>query len=183
MINNEIANFTGNITLGDDGLKFISEIIKSFYKSSDNKTNNLVSNINLGNLDTNINYFSTPSAKKNLEIQKNQFSSSISNPGKEVNFFFSGNYKLKEIKLNKCNIGDEGFSILANCFDKPGSVQIIHLKGNKIKDKSYKNIIHLIKNNLTLKNLVLSLNMLSVTKKENIKINSKILNHNLKIEL
>ena len=39
---------------------------------------------------TNINYFSTPSAKKNLEIQKNQFSSSISNPGKEVNFFFSG---------------------------------------------------------------------------------------------
>ena len=60
---------------------------------------------------------------------------------------------------------------------------MLNLKGNKIKDKSFKNILNIIKSNKNLKNFIISQNQLSIQKKESIRINSKLLNPNLKIEL
>ena len=211
LINNEIANFNGLPNLGEDGLKIISDFVNSSLNNTNNNANinNTNSNINhfnlspnslsssmtLGNINTPIAHqiSQTPNSHTRKIVRfpeetvnvskKNSYISTINiqkNSNLEQN---EGNYKLKEIRLTKCNIGDDGFAILANCFDKSGSVQVLNLKGNKIKDKSLKSVLHIIKSNKTLKNLVLLQNLFSQAKKENIKINSKLLNPNLKLEI
>ncbi len=200
LLNNEIANFTGLTNLGEDGLKIISDIVNSnfniIYLNTNNNNHTLSNSLTLANINTpnntplNHNHISsTPinTPKKNVKFSEDVNSNKKSilsynnnnvspNPFtlRNSNMIENENYKLKEIKLIKCNINDEGFNILCNCFDKNGSIQTLNLKGNKIKDKSVKNIIHLIKSNKTLKNLILSQNLFSQAKKENLKINAKL---------
>lgn len=197
LINNEIANFNGLVSLGDDGLKIISDYVNtnfSFIQTQNysTNTNTLSNNITLGNLSlhSNNNLNSTSQAKRGVKFTDgtnfNKKSNNITNNlniTKTNSVSDNAQYKLKEIRLSRCNITDEGFSIIANCFDKTGSIQIINLKGNKLKDKSFKNIIHIIKSNKSLKHLVLSHNLFSQHKKENIKMNLKLLNPALKLEI
>jgi len=208
LINNEIANFTGLSNLGEDGLKTISEFVNANFPSSAVNqftiSNNLLNSISssTSNINTPIAQNSTPinQAKKGVKFTEeiisnkknihdlnnsnniNKLSTENLNPNKNI-YTENEVYRLKEIKLTKCNISDEGFSFISNCFDKSGSIQIINLKGNKLKDKSYKNILHMIKSNKGLKILILSQNLFSPAKKESIKINAKLLNPNLKLEI
>lgn len=161
--------------------------------------NTLSSSLTLGNINTPISnqtsqVSQTPnnSTKKNVKFSEelmvnNSNKKSINTPAlaiqKNCNYNELQKYKLKEIRLIKCNIADEGFAILAGCVDKTGSIQVLNLKGNKIKDKSVKNILNIIKKNKTLKHLVLTQNLFTQTKKENIKINARLLNPNLKLEI
>jgi len=163
-LNTPIANHTSQTpcNLGKKNIKFSEDT--NFYTST-NTTNSVISKKSgSGAVNT-----------STLHIQNKNFTSAQN----ETESY----YKLKEIKLTKCNIGDEGFAILSSCFDKTGSVQVLNLKGNKIKDKSLKNVLNIIKSNKTLKHFVLLQNLFSQAKKENIKINAKLLNPNLKLEI
>ena len=139
MFNNDTANFTGYTILGEDGLKIISDTINSFHSIINTQNNTLASSITLGNLNTGLNYQSnTPNSqtKKNFKFTDLNFSTIGINHNKNSNLSINNeNFRLKELRLCRCNIGDEGFALLANCLDKPGSVQVLNLKGNKIKDK------------------------------------------------
>lgn len=92
------------------------------------------------------------------------------------------NNKVKEIKLSKCGITDEGFSTLANSLEKNPLIHTVHFSKNKLKDDSYTNILKLIKNR-SLKSLNLTQNNFTQGIKEKIKLNAKNLNQNLKIEI
>jgi hypothetical protein len=182
MLNNDLINFHGFVTLGDDGVKEICRIFhdKDYIKDK----NTLITNsITLANLNqpsnSNQNILMKKNNKENEEKLQTRKSNNFSDKNNDNN-----NYpKIKELRLTKCNITDEGFLMIANCFEKNGSIQILNLKGNKLKDKSLKTILGLIKNNKGLKQLIISQNLMTADKREHIRINSKIYNPYIKIEV
>jgi len=178
MLNYDLVNFHGCVTLGEDGIK---EICKIFHDKDFNKNKNLLnSSISLANLNTPTNSNQNPLKKNKESEEKNQMRKTI-NFSEKLNE--NNNPKIKELRLTKCNLSDEGFALLANCFEKNGSIQILNLKGNKLKDKSLKNILNLIKNNKGLKQLIISQNLMTPDKREHIRINAKIYNPYIKIEV
>jgi hypothetical protein len=91
--------------------------------------------------------------------------------------------KVKELKLTRVGLTDEGFSHLAHCLTKNTTIHTLILNKNRIKDDSCANILNLIKNNKQLKNFNLSQNNFTQTIKEKIKNLSKNFNPGLKIEI
>lgn len=91
--------------------------------------------------------------------------------------------KIKELKLNKSGISDEGFASLAKCLEKVTSVTTLNLSRNKLKDDSYTNILNLVKNNKNLKYINLTSNNFSDSVKDKIINNSRNLNSNIKIDI
>lgn len=180
MVNSELVNFNGFVTLGDDGVK---EICRIFHDKEFNRNkNSLHTSITLANLNTPSSQNFMKKNTLNEEKEKIQMRKSINfSESQKANENF--NPKIKELRLTKCNLTDEGFSMLANCFEKNGSIQVLNLKGNKLKDKSLKNILNLIKNNKGLKQLIISQNLMTPDKREHIRINAKIYNPNIKIEV
>jgi len=115
-------------------------------------------------------------AKKISEILlSNQFSQSLNKKPLPI--------KIKELKLTKVGIGDEGFSHIANSVSKINTIHLLNLSKNKLKDESCVEILNLIKNNKNLKSLNLTFNNLSQAVKDKIKTIGKNLNNELKIEI
>jgi hypothetical protein len=115
-------------------------------------------------------------AKKISEILlSNQFSQS---PNKKI-----VSIKIKELKLTKVGIGDEGFSHIANSVSKINTIHLLNLSKNKLKDESCVEILNLIKNNKNLKSLNLTFNNFSQAVKDKIKTIGRNLNNELKIEI
>ncbi len=77
--------------------------------------------------------------------------------------------KVKEIRLKKSNITDEGFSILSKALENNNCVTILNLSRNCLTEKSLENIINLIKYNKNLKTINLDGNSYSISIKEKIK--------------
>jgi hypothetical protein len=115
-------------------------------------------------------------AKKVSEfLLSNQFSSS---PSKR-----NLTSKIKELKLSKSSIGDEGFAHLSHCLEKNNSISTINLSKNRLKDESMNNLLNLIKNNKNIKSLNIQGNQFSQGIKEKIKTASKNLNSQMKLEI
>lgn len=77
--------------------------------------------------------------------------------------------KVKEIRLKKSNITDDGFAILCKTLENNNSITILNLSRNTISDKSLENMINLIKANKNLKTIYLDGNNYSAVIKEKIK--------------
>jgi len=89
----------------------------------------------------------------------------------------SKQHKVKELKLLKSNIGDEGLSYILKSLENNTTVTNINLSKNYITEKSTDLIINFLKTNKILKSLILTNNGLNYSK-EKIKSSSK---NNIKI--
>jgi Ran GTPase-activating protein (RanGAP) involved in mRNA processing and transport len=93
------------------------------------------------------------------------------------------NFKIKEMKIPKSHITDDGFKILIDCVEKYQNITHVYLNKNKITDFSSFILIDLIKNNKNLKYINLSDNLLTNSTKENIRQTIKSTNSSVKIDL
>lgn len=91
--------------------------------------------------------------------------------------------KIKEIKLSRSSITELGLGYIISALEKNTSINTLNLSKNKLKDDSYSKVLSLIKKNKSLKVLNLTSNNFSQNIKDKIKINSKSINPNLRLDL
>ena len=79
------------------------------------------------------------------------------------------NCKVKEIRLKKSNLTDEGFIIICKALENHNTITNLNFSKNRITEKSLENILTLIKSNKNLKSINLDGNNYSTNIKDKIK--------------
>lgn len=82
--------------------------------------------------------------------------------------------KVKELKLTKCNITDEGAIQILKAMETNSSVSSLNMSKNNITDKSVDAFVNMFNKNKSLKNILLSNNNLTSVAKDKIKSYSGI---------
>ncbi|KAM3135743.1 hypothetical protein pb186bvf_012140 [Paramecium bursaria] len=80
--------------------------------------------------------------------------------------YLKGKKSIKVLKLNKCKITDEQFSILFTCFDQ-NNITTLHLQSNNLSDKTLDFLVKLYNDNkikVNLSSLYLNCNQISMAK-------------------
>ena len=77
--------------------------------------------------------------------------------------------KIKEIKLTKCNIGDDGGIQIFKTLENFSNLISLNVANNKLTSKSVDALINLLKSNRSLKTIYITNNELSVQDKEKIR--------------
>jgi len=75
--------------------------------------------------------------------------------------------KVKELRVSKCNINDEGARLLFKALESNNSISILNLSKNYISEKAFENMNICFKINKTLKSIVLNNNKFTKEKAKN----------------
>ncbi len=79
------------------------------------------------------------------------------------------NCKVKELRLKKSNLTDEGFIILCKALENNHTINILNFSKNRITERSLDMIYMIIKSNKNLKSIHLDGNNYSTSVKEKLK--------------
>ena len=189
----DISNITNNINKSTTNARRVNKIsyneisTKSINTNKNNNTANITVNNTNTNASTNNKNIScitkdTSELKEIIEVQMkntNPNFSHINMKGEGVQFlsdFFkkNKNKKYKEMKLIRCNLNDDDFSLLIkNIIESEIKIGTLNATYNQLGDNSFKCICEIVKKIKGLKSIFLYNNSFSKGFKDKIKINDK----------
>ena len=189
----DISNITNNINKSTTNARRVNKIsyneisTKSINTNQNNNTANITVNNTNTNASTNNKNIScitkdTSELKEIIEVQMkntNPNFSHINMKGEGVQFlsdFFkkNKNKKYKEMKLIRCNLNDDDFSLLIkNIIESEIEIGTLNATYNQLGDNSFKCICEIVKKIKGLKSIFLYNNSFSKGFKDKIKINDK----------
>ena len=189
----DISNITNNINKSTTNARRVNKIsyneisTKSINTNQNNNTANITVNNTNTNASTNNKNIScitkdTNELKEIIEVQMkntNPNFSHINMKGEGVQFlsdFFkkNKNKKYKEMKLIRCNLNDDDFSLLIkNIIESEIEIGTLNATYNQLGDNSFKCICEIVKKIKGLKSIFLYNNSFSKGFKDKIKINDK----------
>ena len=189
----DISNITNNINKSTTNARRVNKIsyneisTKSIITNQNNNTANITVNNTNTNASTNNKNIScitkdTSELKEIIEVQMkntNPNFSHINMKGEGVQFlsdFFkkNKNKKYKEMKLIRCNLNDDDFSLLIkNIIESEIEIGTLNATYNQLGDNSFKCICEIVKKIKGLKSIFLYNNSFSKGFKDKIKINDK----------
>ena len=189
---NDISNITNNINKSTTNARRVNKISYneiSTTKSINTNQNFNTTNITMNNTNTNTNNKTiscitkdSTELKEIIETQlknNNPNFSHINMKGEGVQIlsdFFkkNKNKKYKEMKLVRCNLNDDDFSLLIkNIIESEIEIGTLNATYNQLGDNSFKSIFEVVKKIKGLKNIFLYNNSFSKGFKDKIKINDK----------
>ena len=189
----DISNITNNINKSTTNARRVNKIsyneisTKSINTNQNNNTANITVNNTNTNASTNNKNIScitkdTNELKEIIEVQMKNINpnfSHINMKGEGVQFlsdFFkkNKNKKYKEMKLIRCNLNDDDFSLLIkNIIESEIEIGTLNATYNQLGDNSFKCICEIVKKIKGLKSIFLYNNSFSKGFKDKIKINDK----------